>query len=121
MSNGRFERQLINYLDRQGYHIMRAPSSGGGTKRDLPDLFWSRPGEDAIAAELKTRQKDTAYVSKGELESLRGFAAAFDAMPRIVLRVKGDTSFYMIHPDDGTKTDQSIKVERDDAYRTIDP
>jgi len=36
------ERELATLLDMAEYHIMRAPSSGGGTKRDLPDLLWGK-------------------------------------------------------------------------------
>jgi len=121
MSNGRYERQLANYLNGQGYHVVRAPSSGGGTKRDLPDLFWSKPNKKAIAAELKTRSKKVAYVSHDEIESLTSFALAFNANPRLILRVKGDTSYYVIKPDDGHDTDESVRIERSDAEYTIDP
>jgi len=123
MSNGRFERQLVGILDSKGYHIMRAPSSGGGTKRNLPDLFWSKLDESAIAAELKTTSKEKAYYTSEEVESLREFAAAFSAHPRLVARYKGDTAFYLADPTDVHRTpeERNYRVTRDEAIRTIEP
>jgi len=121
MNGSKYERQLCNYLDRQGYHVVRAPSSGGGTERDLPDLFWSKAGETAVAAELKTRKDDIAYVSLDEIRPLAEFAAAFNAHARIVLRVKGEKKYYLIDPRDGHETDNSVRVEKADAYHVIEP
>jgi len=120
--SGRYERQLANYLDRQGYHVVRAPSSGGGTKRNLPDLFWSKTDKSAIAAELKTTSKDKAYYTSEEVESLSEFAAAFNAYPRLVARFKGDTSYYIADPKDVYKTPEgNLRVTKEEAIRTIDP
>jgi len=121
MSNGRYERELRKHLENNGYIVVRAPASGAGADRPLPDLFWSRPTETAIAAELKTRKEDIAYLSKDEIDALSEFAAAFNANPRIILRVKQDTSYYVIDPKDGHETENSIRVEKEDAYTTIEP
>jgi len=122
MSNGRYERQLANYLDEMDYHVIRAPASGAATKRSLPDLFWSKSNESAIAAELKTTSKDMAYYTSEEVKSLNEFAAAFNAHPRLVARFKGDTSYYIADPKDVYKTPESnYRMTVDEAVRTIDP
>lgn len=112
MSNGRYERELANILDEQGYHILRAPASGAATTRELPDLLWGKAGHTPIAAELKTRTKEVAYLDKAEVEALGNFAAAFGAYPRIVFRIKGDTNYYVIDPEDAHPAEQSYRVEK---------
>ena len=121
MSGSTYERKLAKHLDSEGYHVVRAPSSGGGTKRSLPDVFWSKDNETAIAAELKTIQSAPAYVSHTEVESLQEFAAAFNAAPRLILREKGDTRYYVINPTDCVKTENSYRLDKDAATFTIQP
>ena len=121
MTGSNYERQLAKHLDTQGHHVVRAPSSGGGTKRSLPDVFWSKANETAIAAELKTIQSAPAYVSKDEVTSLVEFAVAFNAKPRLILREKGDTAYYVIKPGDCSKTENSYRLDKDAATFTIQP
>jgi len=105
MSNGRYERELINNLRDQSYAVMRAPSSGGGTDRDLPDVLWSREGEDTRACELKTTSEPYAYYDEREVQALERFANAFNAIPLLVARYKGDTEYYACHPTNAGRTD----------------
>jgi len=122
MSGSRYERQLVNYMSDRGYHVVRAPSSGGGTKRSLPDAFWSKEGERSIAAELKTTRKDVAYFAEDEVTKLLEFATAFNAAPRLVARFKGDTTYYVCRPQDCEQTDaNTLKVTRETNHETIDP
>jgi len=121
MSGSKYERELANHLDNLGYSVIRAPASGAATTRSLPDLFWSKADENAIAAELKTRKEEPAYLSKQEINDLQEFAMAFNAQARIVLRIKQDTSFYLINPIECETTGKSIKARRENAYTTIDP
>lgn len=121
MSGSNYERKLAKHLDTQGYHVVRAPSSGGGTKRSLPDVFWAKPNENAIAAELKTISNAPAYVSKDEVTSLVEFAVAFNAKPRLILREKGDTAYYVIKPADCSLTEKSYRLDKDAATFTIQP
>lgn len=123
MAGSDYERQLANLLDDQGYHVMRAPSSGGGTDRDLPDLFYARAIESPIAAELKTTDANVAYFDQEEVVGLQRFAAAFGATARLVARFKGDTSFYVVVPSDARKTDSGkLAVDTSTNYiREIHP
>ena len=122
MSNGRYERQLANHLDNLGYHVVRAPSSGGGTKRDLPDLFWSKSDENAVAAELKTTSKDKAYYTFEEVDALCEFATAFNAYPRLVARFKGDTAYYVENPAELYRTEEgNYRMTRETYSYTIEP
>ncbi len=119
---GRYERQLANHLDAQGFHVVRSPASGAGTTRQLPDLFWSKAGESAVAAELKTTSQDKAYYTSEEVNALCEFAAAFTAYPRLVARFKGDTSYYVCDPKDVYRTaEDNYRVTRDEHIYTIKP
>jgi Holliday junction resolvase len=112
--SGNYERDLANHLDECGYHVMRAPSSGGGTTRELPDLFWAKATEMPVAAELKTTKGNVAYYDSEEVESLKNFAAAFSAQARLVARYKQDTTFYTHRVTDARRTDSGrYAVDRD--------
>jgi len=102
---GNYERMLAVELNDQGCAVMRAPSSGGGTARDLPDLLWSKSGEDTRAAELKTTAEPRAYYTTEEVDGLQRFATAFGAAPLLVARYKGDTEYYACHPTNAGRTD----------------
>jgi len=107
------ERELATLLDMAGYHIMRAPSSGGGTKRDLPDLLWAQDG-DLWAAEMKYTGTDTAYYGEDEVAALERFAEAFGATPFLVARFKQDTTFYFRAPAEARRTDENnYAIDRD--------
>ena len=107
------ERELATLLDMAEYHIMRAPSSGGGTKRDLPDLLWGKDGA-LWAAEMKYTGTDTAYYGEDEVAALERFAEAFGATPFLVARFKQDTTFYYRRPQDARRTDKdNYAIDRD--------
>jgi len=114
MDGSQYERKLARYLDDNGYYIMRAPSSGAATKRELPDLLWSKRGVPTIAGELKATSQNVAYYDKEEVEALTRFANAFGAEARLIARFKGDTSYYMFWPADARETDTGrFAVDRD--------
>jgi len=107
------ERELATLLDMADYHVMRSPSSGGGTKRDLPDLHWGKGGE-SWAAEMKYTGTDTAYYTEDEVAALERFCEAFDATAFLVARFKQDTTFYYRRPQDARRTDKdNYAIDRD--------
>lgn len=105
MAGSNYERKLARLLDAQGYHVMRAPSSGGGTSRELPDILFSKPGESIIAGELKTTGGPWAYFDRDEADALQAFAASFGANARLVSRFKQDTAFYLHEIEQARITD----------------
>lgn len=114
MTGSDYERDLASLLDDDGYHVMRAPSSGAGTTRELPDLLWASHFTDAVAAELKTTGQNVAYFDGDEVESLVNFARSFVARSWLVARFKGDTTFYCYSIDDARQTDSGrYAVDRD--------
>jgi len=114
MNGSDYERKLARYLDGRGFHVIRAPSSGAATERELPDLMWSKRGVPTIAGELKATSQNVAYYDKEEVQALTRFANAFGAEARLIARYKGDTSYYMFWPADARETDSGrYAVDRD--------
>lgn len=103
------ERELARILNNQGYHVIRAPSSGSATQRSLPDLFFAKNGEKT-ACELKYTGEDRAYYTQDEVEALKEFAAAFSAYTRLVARFKQDTTWYTCDPRNAGRTEQGNYV-----------
>jgi Holliday junction resolvase len=102
---------------------MRAPSSGGATTRELPDVLYSNVGIPLYAAELKTTSENVAYYEGTEVQALRNVATAFGAQPRLIARYKGDTSYYVFRIDQARKTGVgNYAVDRNIAEETtIEP
>jgi Holliday junction resolvase len=123
MNGSDYERKLAKHLASEGYHVVRSPASGAATKRDLPDLFWSKTGEKPIACELKATSQNVAYYELEEVGSLMEFAMAFNAIPLLGARYKQDTTYYLWHPTGVRQTDSGkYAVDRDiDPYETIQP
>lgn len=110
----RRERELTNYLDDCGYAVLRAPSSGSATPRDLPDVLAGN-GVDVFACELKASSGDPIYLDESEVDALVYFAENFGADPRVVARWDHDTTFYAFRPDELYRTDAGnyrVKKER---------
>jgi len=112
MTGQDYERKLARKLDQDGYHVIRAPSSGSTTSRSLPDIAYSNPEERPVCVELKTTGKDKAYFSKAEVEDLQDFAFAFHAFARLCVRFKGDTNYYLCRIENARETDKSYVVDK---------
>lgn len=78
----RAERGLVNYLDENGWAVIRVPSSGSGTDRELPDLLAAN-GEKVVAIELKRTSDSTAYYDEAKVDGLCRFADLFNAAPML--------------------------------------
>jgi Holliday junction resolvase len=115
----RYERELVRVLDDLGFGVVRAPSSGAATDRDLPDLLALSPtvvgaaarrpsSTYALAIEQKTTSRTTAYADGPEVEALVAFADAAGAVPLIGGRFKrqgSDRLHYLVRPGDCRMTD----------------
>jgi Holliday junction resolvase len=120
----RRERQLVNALDAAGFAVMRAPTSGSATARELPDVL-AGDGDVFYAIEAKSSAGAPIYLDNEEVYGLvHVFARNFGATPRIGVRFDREAwSFF--HPDDVHQTDAGnyrVKKERisDDDAETID-
>lgn len=94
----RRERELVNLLNDRGFAVMRAPSSGAGTTRDLPDVIAGN-GETFYTFEVKSSKGNPVYLTGDEVESLVYFAQNFGGRARIAVRFdREDWAFF--HPTD---------------------
>lgn len=82
----RGERELISILENRGYVCLRAPASGAGTERELPDVI-AGDGSHFIVFEVKRfGSDDYDYISKSEIEDLKYYADNFGAEYYIAVR-----------------------------------
>ena len=116
----RRERELRTKLDEYGWTIMRAPSSGGGSTDDLPDIF-AGDGERRIwAIEVKTSKPQNAiYLSADEVAALERFAEGFHPVVRPVVAVRWDrdTTWYLRNPRSMYRTDSGSRRARHETCR----
>ena len=116
MSDGRWERELIRIFASAGYTPIRGAASGGGTDRELPDVFAGN-GEDMFCIELKTRtppeQNSACYGPRSDIDNIKHFAEAFRAKPLIAVRWKGSggrpVQWRFAQPDSLETTAKSFK------------
>lgn len=99
----RRERELVNLLDEDGFAVMRAPSSGSRTDRELPDVLAGN-GEQFYAMEAKSSSGDPIYIEEHEVVALVYFAKNFNAVPTIAARFDYE-SWYFVYPGDLYRTD----------------
>jgi len=120
------ERELVNYLDDRGFHVMRAPTSGGGTDRALPDVFAGK-NRSAVALEVKRASGDRVYVDEEEVFHLNSFADAFGATGMIAVRWDEERSdpswgaewpgFYLANPKTLYVTDGgNFRLDKDESF-----
>lgn len=122
----RRERELVILYDDAGYAVMRAPASGGGTKRHLPDLLVGRRG-DFYAIEAKASGGEPIYIPMEEVAALLYFAENFGAKARIAVRFDdkhGDPSYnnddhagwYFFDPHDLHRTPEgNYRIKKETA------
>lgn len=109
-----YEREFARILDAAGWAVMRAPSSGSATDRDLPDVLAAgRDPADSqrrylMAVEHKSGADSTLYVDADEVAALERFADHFGAQTFLVARFTDHstgTGHYLVDPLDARRTD----------------
>lgn len=93
----RRERELVNKLYENEFGVMRTPSSGSSTKRELPDCLAGN-GEYIYAFEAKSSSGPPIYIEEQKIEGLEYFAEKFDCAPVVAVRFDRE-SWYFLHPD----------------------
>lgn len=76
------ERDLVKKLWDAGFAAMRAPASGGATKRPLPDVLAGN-GKLYLAIEVKSSRQDHIYIDKEKIDNLIEFSNIFGATPYV--------------------------------------
>lgn len=80
MSNkgSRAERELVKMFWDSNCAAMRAPASGGATKKPLPDIIAGN-GKIYLAIEVKSTSKDKIYINSQKIDALSEFSQIFGA------------------------------------------
>ena len=119
------ERELVNWLDSDGWAVIRAPASGSATQRELPDVLAGN-GDRFYAIEGKASGGDPIYYDEEEVEALLFFASNFGATALLGVRydeTHGDPSYgedwpgwYFFSPEDAHQTwNKNYRVKKERA------
>lgn len=106
------ERDLVHKLWEKNFAAMRAPASGGATKKPLPDVLAGN-GKIYLAIEVKTTTKDKIYIDYPQIDALIEFSDIFGATPYLGIKFKY-TKWLFLTPEIMEKTKNgNYKVEKD--------
>lgn len=92
----RTERELVNGLHDEGFSVMRAPSSGSATDRNMPDVD-AKNGAAGYAIEGKSSGDETIYINGEEIEGLMEYASRSGMRVRIGVRFDREPWLFL-HP-----------------------
>ena len=110
------ERDLVHKLWEKNFAAMRAPASGGATKRPLPDVLAGN-GKLYLAIEVKTTTKDKIYIDSPQIDALCEFCDIFGASPFLGIKFKY-TKWLFLSPDKIDRTrSNNYKIEKDVALK----
>lgn len=110
------ERDLVHKLWERDFAAMRAPASGGATKKPLPDVIAGN-GEIYLAIEVKTTTKDRIYIDYPQIDDLHEFSDKFGAKCYIGVKFKY-TKWLFLEPKDVERTKKNnYKIEKNFALR----
>ena len=108
------ERDLVHKLWDKNFAAMRAPASGGATKKPLPDVLAGN-GKIYLAIEVKTTSKDKIYIDSIQMDGLCEFCDLFGAEPYLGVKFKF-TKWLFLPPDKIDRTrSNNYRVEKDVA------
>jgi holliday junction resolvase len=112
----REERDLVKMLWEANCAAMRAPASGGATKKPLPDVIAGN-GSIYLAIEVKSSSLERIYINSEKIEGLREFSDIFGAKPYVGAKFK-NKKWRFIGLDDLERTKaQNYKIDRDLAFK----
>ncbi|MDD1774570.1 MAG: Holliday junction resolvase [Methanobacterium sp.] len=83
----REERELVKMLWDADCAAMRAPASGGATKKPLPDVLAGN-GEIYLAIEVKSSSAERIYIDSAKIKALQEFSNIFGAEPYVGAKFK---------------------------------
>ncbi len=83
----REERELVRMLWEADCAAMRAPASGGATKKPLPDVIAGN-GKIYLAIEVKSTSQERIYIDSGKIDALLEFSGIFGAQPYVGAKFK---------------------------------
>ncbi len=84
-TGSREERELEKMLWDADCAAMRAPASGGATKKPLPDVIAGN-GNIYLAIEVKSTSLERIYINSEKIDGLKEFADIFGAKPYVGIK-----------------------------------
>jgi len=110
------ERDLVKKFWDAGFAAMRAPASGGATKRPLPDVLAGN-GDKYLAIEVKSTRKEHIYIDNEKISNLIEFSDIFGAVPYVGAKfIRKPWRFIRINDLYVTRSN-NYRVNIDLAYR----
>ena len=111
----REERELVKMLWEADCAAMRAPASGGATKKPLPDVIAGN-GKVYLAIEVKSTGSDRIYINSEKIDALLEFSGMFGAQPYVGAKFKRE-KWRFVRINDLYKTKQNnYRVNKDLAF-----
>lgn len=112
----REERQLVQMLWEADCAAMRAPASGGATKKPLPDVIAGN-GKVYLAIEVKSSSMERIYINSQKIDGLREFSDLFGAQAYVGAKFKRE-KWRFISVDDLEKTKrENYKLDKELAFQ----
>lgn len=112
----REERELVKMLWEADCAAMRAPASGGATKKPLPDVLAGN-GQIYLAIEVKSTSQDRIYIDSGKINALLEFSQKFGAQPFVGAKFKRE-KWRFISIEHLYKTKQeNYRVDKELAFK----
>jgi Holliday junction resolvase len=111
----RVERELVKMLWSADCAAMRAPASGGATKKPLPDVIAGN-GKVYLAIEVKSTSAEYIYINSEKIMGLIEFSEIFGAVPYLGAKFK-NKKWRFVHVNDLVRTrGENYKVDVDLAF-----
>ena len=111
----REERELVKMLWEADCAAMRAPASGGATKKPLPDVIAGN-GKVYLAIEVKSTSSERIYINSEKIDALLEFSGIFGAKPYVGAKFKRE-KWRFVCIDDLKKTKQeNYRLDKELAF-----
>ena len=110
------ERDLVHKLWDRNFAAMRAPASGGATKKPLPDVLAGN-GKIYLGIEVKTTTKEKIYIDSPQIDALCEFCNIFGAEPYLGIKFKY-TKWLFLFPEKIERTkSNNYRVDKSVALK----
>ncbi|MGC9516554.1 MAG: Holliday junction resolvase Hjc [Methanomicrobiales archaeon] len=110
------ERDLVRMLWDANFAAMRAPASGGATKKPLPDVLAGN-GEIYLAIEVKSTSRDKIYIDSQKIIGLYEFSNLFGAKPYIGIKFRYKKWLFLSPEDLEVTRSENYKLDLDLAFK----
>ncbi|GAB6055326.1 Holliday junction resolvase [Methanobacterium alkalithermotolerans] len=109
------ERDLVRLLWESDFAAMRAPASGGATKKPLPDVLAGN-GKIYLAIEVKTTSKERIYIDSEKIGGLCEFSGIFGAQPYVGIKFKYKKWLFLSPEDLILTKNKNYRLDLDLAF-----